>query len=122
MTLQAVNLWTNEIMRCVAVPLELADWMSDRFDGKFIRHLHQIDPYKDVPIPKWALENPIEEFSKVRDYLKLCARRGRISGVPKRVDICGNYGTEGALRTIKELLEFFDFVANTPCKVLSSGD
>jgi hypothetical protein len=64
------------------------------------------------------LDQPIEEVLQVRQYLK----QRRPSDIPQRVDILRDYGLAGAMRTTKELMEFFEFTMQTPCRVISVGD
>jgi hypothetical protein len=118
MTLHAFDLSTNKSMRWVAVPLEFVDWMAAHFSGELIQHLRRIDPYTSVRIPESVLESPIEELVEVRESLKRRSQRD----IPEAVDIYGRYGTEGALTTVKELLEFFEFTKQAACKVVSIGD
>lgn len=140
MDLHALNWWTNEPIRWVGLPLEFVDWMAAHFDGKLIQHLRWIDPYNDVLIPPSFLTASIDEFVEVREYLKWRRavelhkfyqaseevieqmKRRRASPVPEVVEAYGKYGTEGALKTATELVEFFEFTTQTPCKVLSHGD
>lgn len=118
MTLHAFDLATNQSMRWVAVPLEFVDWMAAHFDGKLIQHLRQIDPYASALIPRSALETPIEEFQKVREHLK----QREPPDVPNVVDIYGHYGLTGALKTTRQLLEFFEFANQAKYKIVSIGD
>jgi hypothetical protein len=118
MTLHAFDLLTNRSLRWVAVPLEFVDWMAAHFDGKLIQHLRQIDPYEIVRIPDSVLVTSIEEFAEVRRQLK----KVRHSDVPKVVDLYGDYGSAGALMTVSQLLDFFEFTNQNECKVVSVGD
>lgn len=118
MTLHAFSKKSGKSERWVAVPLELVDWMKERFSGAFINYLGTIDPYESVLIPEDIVANAADELRNVRE----CLSRHRVNDVPERVDIFGDYGKKGAVRTADEMVEFFEFVGCGDYKIVSIGD
>jgi hypothetical protein len=102
----------------VALPLELVDWMATHFDGVLVQYLHYIDPYASVLLPHSVVLKAVEELNTISTALN-----GNIaSTLPEVVDIFGAYGVSGAITTVSELRDFFEFAAHNPCKVISIGD
>lgn len=118
MTLHAFDKSTNKSMKWASLPLELVDWMADHFDKPMIQHLGKIDPYNSVLLPESLTENASEEFEEVHTFLNKETR----TDVPQVIEIVGNYGREGALATLKELVSFFEFASLNGYKVVSIGD
>ena len=103
----------------VAVPLELVDWMAEKFPTPFLTYLARLDPYASQKVREEMVLAAASELSRVKEILR---DPRQATGVPDRVDLFGVYGLAGAKKTVGEAIKFFEAAATNNWKVVSIGD